>query len=411
MNYLEMQDQVLFRAGRDAQPAQFRAKVKLFLNIATRRVRTESLWPHLKKTERIDTEGDYTTGTIAVTKDSATVTGTSTAWVTGNIRIGRRIVLPNNDVLIIKSVDSETSITLVQVYVGATDTSSTYTILGREEYRTPLDFGWPAFLWHEKFGTPFMLDFVRREDFFRGQLSLRDSGTPRIWGMWGKTGVDRQPTSGSIMTISSSATADTSIPIRIEGIVSDLPDAETVTSNASNGTTAVDGSKSFTRVDRVTIDSDKTPTGRFTVTSNSTNVTVVVLPTNAISRSLEKFLFQVWPLPDSIIPLNMWYYQELLDMVNDDDRTQLGDEFDEVVIRMAHYLMMETLLNVQTAQQILAEYARAINKLKGYYGTNPALRHVHRGRDSDITSQTEAAFAQNNFLRFGDFFPLVGRPR
>ena len=411
MNYLELQDQVLFRAGRDATPAQFRPKIKTMLNVASRNIRTEALWPDLKETERITTEADYTTGTIAVTNNSDTVTGTSTLWVTNNIRIDRRIVLPNNDVLVIKSVDSETGITLVEKYGGATASTQTYTIVGREEYRTPLDFGWPAFLWHEAFGRPFVMNFARSDDFYRGQLSLGDSGTPRLWRMWGKTGVDRQPTSGSIMTISSSDSDDKSIAVRIEGIVSDVPDAETVTTNASDGTTTVDGAKSFTKVDRITIDSDKTPEGRITVTSNSANVTVVVLPSGAITRSLEKFLFQIWPPPDSVIILNLYYYAEILDMVNDDDRNPLGDEFDEVLIRRTHYLLMETLLNVQTAQQILSEYRREISKLKGFFSTNPAQRFIRRQRDLDFDSGTATEFAQNFFLRFGDFFPIVGRPR
>lgn len=77
----------------------------------------------------------YTAGTVAVTNGSPTVTGTSTSWETRGIYgssvsgdVANWFVGPDGVVHQIKSVDSDTQITLLTNYAGSTASGQSYTI-------------------------------------------------------------------------------------------------------------------------------------------------------------------------------------------------------------------------------------------------------------------------------------------
>lgn len=72
----------------------------------------------------------YSTGTVATTNDSATVTGTSTVWTTADHE-GRIITVGDDDIsYIVESVDSATQITLNRDYEGVTASGTAYTLIG-----------------------------------------------------------------------------------------------------------------------------------------------------------------------------------------------------------------------------------------------------------------------------------------
>jgi parallel beta-helix repeat protein len=68
----------------------------------------------------------YTAGTIAITNDTNTVTGTGTLW-DANVSAGEYILL-KGDLYKIQSVDSDTQLTLVETYQGRTVSGASYTI-------------------------------------------------------------------------------------------------------------------------------------------------------------------------------------------------------------------------------------------------------------------------------------------
>lgn len=76
---------------------------------------------------------DYTTGTVAVSENSDTITGTTTSW-DGNVFAGQWFSLtdsngePKGDWYRIESVGSDTSITLETVFENATASSQNYVI-------------------------------------------------------------------------------------------------------------------------------------------------------------------------------------------------------------------------------------------------------------------------------------------
>lgn len=69
----------------------------------------------------------YRTGTVAVTNGSATVTGTSTQWVSA-AKTGDAIHLPDGRIYEILTINSNTSITLATNYLGTTASGQGYAI-------------------------------------------------------------------------------------------------------------------------------------------------------------------------------------------------------------------------------------------------------------------------------------------
>jgi len=95
-------------------------------------------WSALKKYGKIATIPIYSTGTVDVTQDSTTVSGTDTVWTES--MIGRYIYLPDGNWYKIAGVVSGTEITLEIAYIGDNDTGKTYTIMAID-YSLPSAFG------------------------------------------------------------------------------------------------------------------------------------------------------------------------------------------------------------------------------------------------------------------------------
>ena len=75
----------------------------------------------------------YRTGTIAVTNGSTTVVGTGTSWI-ANSAVGEGLLAPDGRIYEIANIASNTSLTLGQAYLGATQSSQTYVIVPTQSY-------------------------------------------------------------------------------------------------------------------------------------------------------------------------------------------------------------------------------------------------------------------------------------
>ena len=94
-------------------------------------------------------------------------------------------------------------------------------------------------------------------------------------------------TSASVLYVASSSALDTSITLYIEGLASDYTyQTESVTTNASNGTTTVTTTKQFLRIYTATITSATTNVGdiRFRITSASGTVIAHIAPGLGITK-------------------------------------------------------------------------------------------------------------------------------
>ena len=291
----------------------------------------------LRRKSYFNTETSYTTGTgaVSVTASSSSFSVTGATFITDNIQIGRRIKFGTDaGYYTIRTITSETAGTIDRLYGGTTSTTTSYEILPTEEYNLPIQFNpQRGFLWHQAYGYPLQLEYVTEQDFRSYNVNDTQEGKPIVYRMWGQDMIITQPVQASVMRVASSSSSDTSIPITIFGIVSGYPDYEIITTNSSDGTTAVSGLKLFTSVERVS--KGATSVGRITVDANSAADTVAVIPVGDTTAGILYSKVQLWPLPDGVYPINVYDYKDPWRLVNDNDVHEMGQEFDEAIILLS----------------------------------------------------------------------------
>ena len=336
LTFSDLVTEVKSRGIRDQSGTEFDTAVKNSINMSLFRIARDANWTILRRIGTFDTEQEYTTGTgaVTVTASSKNVTVTGATFITDNIQVGRRILLGGSSLRYnIVTITGETTLTVDINYDGTTSSVQSYKIYGREEYSLPAQVGKVAFLWHEYYGNPCVLNYNPSFDFLGWGTNLVTEGTPTEYFAWAEDMVLRQPNSASVVRIASSSSSDTNKDVTVFGTVSGYPDQETITTNASNGTTAVSGSKSFSKIERIV--KDASTVGRITCDCNSANVTLAVLPTGDGTAGITYKKVRLWPVPDNVFPINVWYYKMPWRLVNDDDVHELGQEFDEAIINLA----------------------------------------------------------------------------
>jgi len=363
--FSDLQNEVKRRATLDQGGTQFDTAINNAINTSLFRIAREANWRVLRRSDTFDTVTKYTTGSGGgtFTKDSKSVTMTNATLLTDNIRIGRRVTLQgSSNVFTIVTITGETTFTIDKNYANTTITSTgTYEILPQEEYVLPVQCTDKVFLWHDEFSTPYQLVYIPEQEFVTVGLRPSTKGTPLAYRMWGTDMVDRQPVEASAITISSSVDADTSVDVTVFGTVSSYPDFEIITTNASTATTAVAGSKSFTNVDRIV--KNKTTTGRITCTSNSANVTVATLPVGDTTAGIMLRKVQIYPIPDSVFPVNVLFYKEPYRLVGTGDVHELGQDFDEAVILLS-VAKIKYQQNQDEGDKFISFYLDEIRSLK-----------------------------------------------
>ena len=363
--YKDLQDEVKRRATVDQSGTQFDIAIKNIINLSLFRVAREGHWRSLRRKTSFDTIPSYITGSGGgtFTNGSKSVTVVGATFITDNIRIGRRISLQGDSTRFkIVTITGETTLTIDQDYGGTTISGTgTYSILGQEEYNLPIQTTHKVFLWHEAFGNPLMLTYITDQDFFGFGINNINQAKPTSYRMWEENMIDEQPTSASVLTVSSSSSSDTNIDITAFGTVSGFPDFEIITTNASDGTTAVAGSKSFSDIERIV--KSASSIGRITCTSNSANVTNAVLPVGDTTAGIVYRKIQLSPLPNSVLPINVFYYKQPFRLVNDSDVHELGQDFDDAIVLLAT-AKIKFEQNQKEGSQFFSLYKDEISSLK-----------------------------------------------
>lgn len=363
--FSDLQTEVLRRALRNQGGGQFTTAIKNSINYSMWRIARDAKWRTLRRTTTFNTVTTYSKGTGAahLTNGSLNFSVTGATFLTDDIRIGRYIKFDGSVIYFkISTITSETAGTLDQVWDGTTTTTAAYAISPQEEYVLPIQIGHSAFLWHRKYGMPKQMKYIQAQDFYGAGVLDILTNIPVAYRMWGVDSCLEQVKSPSVITISSSSSSDTNIGVTVFGIVSGYPDYEIITTNGSNGTTTVNGAKSFSSVERITKNSNTI--GRITVTTNTANVTVGVLPVGSTTTGPMYSKVQVYPLPNSIFPINVYYYKLPYQLVNDGDVPEIGEEFSEAIILLASAKMKAEQNQVEDAQQFMELYADEIKSLK-----------------------------------------------
>ncbi len=386
LDYSALQTEVKRRTLRSEGGTEFDAAIKNAINAALFSLSKEGLWRTLRRKSSFDTVTTYSTGSGAgtFTNDSKSVTITGATFLTDNVQPGRRISLQGSTAKYrVATITGETTLTLDQVYNGTTISGTgTYSILAQEEYNLPIQTNHKTFLWHEEFAFPYRLHYITDQDFYNLGINNEDQSTPTHYRMWGEDSVKEQVKAASVITISSSATADTNIAVTVFGTVAGYPDCEVITTNSSDGTTTVAGSKSFTNVDRIVCSHSRT--GRISCTADSANTTVSVLPVGDTVTSIKYSKIQLWPLPNAVFPMHVHYYQAPYALVNSGDVHEFGDDFNEALILLASYRIKYEQGQIPDGDRMRRAYQDELRKLKRSNSDKidwaPTLRRGMRGR-------------------------------
>lgn len=338
--FSELQDEVKRRATRNQGGSQFNTAVNVAINASLLRTAREAAWRVLRREATFETELGVTTTTdqTTVTNASKTFTVSSETLITTNgVEKGRIFSCSGSNLTYrIESISEsggDTTITSDIAYDGTSSSSEEITILPREEYNLPIQASHRMFLWHNDYGYPYRMHYTTEQEFRSMGLDDTTEATPTHYRMWGEDMVQEQPASASVLSIASSSSDDTSKSITVFGTVSGFPDYETITTNSSNGTTSVSGSKSFSSVERVV--RGAATVGRISVTANSGLVTVATLPVGNTTSGIMYRKVRLYPLPDRVFPIHCLFYKEPYKLVNDDDVHEMGDQFDEAIILLA----------------------------------------------------------------------------
>lgn len=335
-SYFDLQSEVLRRATKNQGGTQFTQAIKNVINTSMWRVAREAKWRSLRRTATFNTIAPYSTGSGAVTltNGSKNVTVTGATFITDSIRIGRYIKFSGSTKYFkIATITGQTTLTIDQNFDGTSTTTATYAISGQEEYVLPIQIGHSAFFWHKGYGYPIQMEYNPAQEFYRAGVLDTLQNMPLSYRMWGMDAALEQLKAPSVITISSSASADQSISTTVFGIVSGYPDFEIITTNGSNGTTAAVGTKTFSSVERWVCNQNRI--GRITATANTGTTTVGVLPVGNTTTGPYYTKIQLYPLPYTAIPINCYYYKLPYQLINDGDVSELGEEFSEAIILLA----------------------------------------------------------------------------
>jgi hypothetical protein len=399
MTFQELQDEVGRRAARN-NATQFETAIKNIINTSLFRIGREAYWRVLRRKMTFSTKTSYTTGSgaVTVTNGSANVTITGATLLTDGIQIGRFIEFGgNSDDYTIAQITGETTLVLNKAYEGTSSTAETYAILPQEEYNLPIQATHRSFLWHEDYGYPYQLKYVTDQDFFSRGIDRTEINTPVAYRMWGVDMVIEQLKAPSVITVVSSSASDTSKVVTIHGIVSGYPDYEEIT---SNGITPVSGTKSFSSVERV-VKSGVT-VGRISVTANSGNTTVAVIPVGDITEGIQYRKLQLYPLPSRVFDIHVHYYKDVYSLVSDYDVHELGAEFDEAII-----LLSSAKIQFETGQQ------EGVNFYSLYQDEIKSLKRTNVDKVDYLTKlggsqHNDSSMYVHPFLKYGQLGGFYG---
>lgn len=335
--FADLQAEVKRRATRNQSGTAYDEAVKSLINFSLLRIANEAPWRALRRNASFLTVPDYHVGTIAATVGSTAVTFSTATLITSGVKAGRRLKFEDGGatptLFIINEVTSETTAVLNLPYNGNTDiTAGNYKIMGQEVYNLPIQTSRTAVLYHEAYNYPYVMGYVSDREFLETGIDFNMSDKPVLYRMWGEDCVMTQPQTPGYVSAVSTSTADTTVQVSIFGMVGGYPDSETIT---LNGTTPVVNStgKVFQSIDRVS--KDKASSGLITLTANSGNTTIAVLPVGDTSGSIMYKKIQLFPSPNAVYEIKVLYYKEILRLVNDDDIHELGQDFDEAIICLA----------------------------------------------------------------------------
>lgn len=177
------------------------------------------------------------------------------------------------------------------------------------------------------------LDWLSRAAFRKQYPGASDTGSPYLAIPIGERGVQKQPAASGVLSITSSATSDTT-PRRL--IISGFSSGNAVREEVTlNGTTTVvttnsyDASNGVRRL-VVATDGGETVTGAITVTDSSSNTLAVIPPYYEASPTYQ--WFRLFPTPDTALTYTVECQRRKPPLIDDDDWPEIDEDYHELLV-------------------------------------------------------------------------------
>jgi len=185
-------DEMLIRIMRDVGPVDVLDLVKT-VNQCQKSLYLRSVWRWAQKIARITTTAVYNTGTVRLTEESATVTGSGTTFTSG--MVGRKFQRSQSTGrFVVSAYVSPTEITLDRQWPFDTETGVAYSIF-EDTYSLPSDLGRLKSVYDVR--TGYALEAVEFDDALSQYGGVYVLNPASVYGLkyaqWGKDDTTKYP--------------------------------------------------------------------------------------------------------------------------------------------------------------------------------------------------------------------------
>lgn len=320
MTVLDIIKEVASRTEKDlTQTISNNETLKSFLfrsfNFIHKNFNARFLWPWTEKTTTIVTTPNYTTGSVTVTQGLRTVTGIGTTFTSA--MIGRFLKLEREDQMYeILDVPNGLTLTLVDSYIGTSGSSLSYRIY-RRYYELPPDcpFGGNMVVWSwPRRGVP--LRFRNFDDTFRLNFI---TGVPFAW-TW--HGINRRLSTYNTGTVSVTVNDKTLTGVSTLFLGNVFPGSRIIIGINTYNIESVDSNTQITMVQNALV-----TVANSTYRIETKNRSQIILSS----------------VPDPAINLFLTYHKRTYDFVNDNDESEVWEEYQIALANMLYAYLLDKL--------------------------------------------------------------------
>lgn len=200
------------------------------------------------------------------------------------------------------------------------------TVASTEFYQLPRDLDKISLI--RQTTSPTKLLYVPDEIFYRYIPNPTATGNPLYYRLWEEEGVStRLATDDTLQVVSSSTADNSSFTVSVVGYdTNGIVQSESFT---LNGTTAVNGTKTFDAGRPLRVSKSANTTGNITLKEKTSGTTLVILGPE--ERSPRFKVVGLYPIPSAAITVSLEYYTRIRQLVNAQDVPDIDEKWIWVV--------------------------------------------------------------------------------
>lgn len=200
------------------------------------------------------------------------------------------------------------------------------TVASTEFYQLPRDLDKISLI--RQTTSPAKLLYVPDEVFYKYLPNPTTTGNPLYYRLWEEEGVStRLSTDDTLQVVSSSASDNSNFTVSVVGYdTNGIVQSESFT---LNGTTAVNGTKTFDAGRSLRVSKSANTTGNITLKEKTSGTTLVILGPE--ERSPRFKVIGLYPIPSAAITVSLEYYTRIRILVNNQDVPDIDEKWIWVV--------------------------------------------------------------------------------